>query len=703
MANILENDIKYIPGVGEARAKLLDKELGIRTLGDMLSHYPFRYIDRTKIYRISDISEGDSPLLQFRGRISGVNYIGEGRKRRFTAEISDGTGRAELIWFQGIKWIEKRIEVGREYLVFGRPSFYKGELSMIHPEIETIEKAFSRKAESGLQGIYSSTERLSSLLGTKGLYTIICNLWPLVKEHIRETLPDSMRTQYGLIPLREAYYNIHFPQSPELLRQAQYRLKFDELLGIQLNIQARRSARLSKNNGFLFPKVGDVFNTFYTEKLPFPLTGAQKRVIKEIRQDTISGYQMNRLLQGDVGSGKTLVALISMLLAVDNGYQACMMAPTEILARQHYATFTRMLAGMNVRVAILTGASKTKERREALAGIADGSIHLLIGTHALIEDKVQFANLGFVVIDEQHRFGVEQRARLWTKNEQPPHILVMTATPIPRTLAMTLYGDLDVSVIDELPPGRQPIRTVHYTDAARLRLFGFMRQQIKMGRQIYVVYPLIRESETMDYKDLEDGYEAISRDFPLPEYVTTVCHGRMKPEDKEESMRQFKSGEANIMVATSVIEVGVDVPNATVMVIESAERFGLSQLHQLRGRVGRGAEQSYCILMSGEKLSKEARQRLQAMCETNDGFRLAELDLKLRGAGDINGTQQSGMAFDLKIANPTLDVQILTVSREAAAEALAADPTLTQAAHAGLRELRQRYAKKEEIDFSMIS
>ena len=703
MANILENDIKYIPGVGEARAKLLDKELGIRTLGDMLSHYPFRYIDRTKIYRISEISEGDSPLLQFRGRISGVNYIGEGRKRRFTAEISDGTGRAELIWFQGIKWIEKRIEVGREYLVFGRPSFYKGELSMIHPEIETIEKAFSRKAESGLQGIYSSTERLSSVLGTKGLYTIICNLWPLVKEHIRETLPDSMRTQYGLIPLREAYYNIHFPQSPELLRQAQYRLKFDELLGIQLNIQARRSARLSKNNGFLFPKVGDVFNTFYTEKLPFPLTGAQKRVIKEIRQDTISGYQMNRLLQGDVGSGKTLVALISMLLAVDNGYQACMMAPTEILARQHYATFTRMLAGMSVRVAILTGASKTKERREALAGIADGSIHLLIGTHALIEDKVQFANLGFVVIDEQHRFGVEQRARLWTKNEQPPHILVMTATPIPRTLAMTLYGDLDVSVIDELPPGRQPIRTVHYTDAARLRLFGFMRQQIKMGRQIYVVYPLIRESETMDYKDLEDGYEAISRDFPLPEYVTTVCHGRMKPEDKEESMRQFKSGEANIMVATSVIEVGVDVPNATVMVIESAERFGLSQLHQLRGRVGRGAEQSYCILMSGEKLSKEARQRLQAMCETNDGFRLAELDLKLRGAGDINGTQQSGMAFDLKIANPTLDVQILTVSREAAAEALAADPTLTQAAHAGLRELRQRYAKKEEIDFSMIS
>ena len=631
MANYLDNDIKFVAGVGEARARLLEKELGIRTLGDMLCHYPFRYIDRTRIYRIDQIAEGDSALIQFRGRITGVSYAGAGRKRRFTAVVNDGSGVAELVWFQGIKWIEKRIEVGREYLIFGRPSFFKGELSVVHPEIETIEKAFSRKAESGLQGIYSSTERLSSVLGTKGIYTIVCNLWPMVRDHIRETLPDRMRIQYGLLSLRDALYNIHFPQSPELLRQAQYRLKFEELLGIQLGIQSRRTARLSKNNGFLFPKVGGVFNTFFNTRLPFPLTGAQKRVVKEIRQDTISGYQMNRLLQGDVGSGKTLVALMSMLLAVDNGFQACMMAPTEILARQHYATFRRMLEGMDVRVAILTGASKARERREALAGIADGSIDLLIGTHALIEDRVQFSNLGFVVIDEQHRFGVEQRARLWTKNEQPPHILVMTATPIPRTLAMTLYGDLDVSVIDELPPGRQPIRTVHYTDAARLRLFGFMRQEIKKGRQIYVVYPLIKESETMDYKDLQDGYEAISRDFPLPEYVTTICHGKMKPEDKEESMRQFKSGEANIMVATSVIEVGVDVPNATVMVIESAERFGLSQLHQLRGRVGRGSQQSYCILMSGEKLSKEARLRLEAMCETNDGFRLAELDKE--GAG----------------------------------------------------------------------
>ena len=699
----LDNDIKYVGGVGEARARLLDKELGIRTLGDMLSHYPFRYIDRTKVYRIAEITEGAPTLLQFRARITGVAYAGTGRKKRFTAYVQDPTGSAELVWFQGIKWIEKRIEVGREYLIFGRPSFYRGLLSMAHPELETMEQALSRKAESGMQGIYPSTEKLSNVLGAKGMYQIICNTWALVKDHITDCMPEAVRARYGLIPLRDAYYNIHFPQSAELLRQAQYRLKFDELLGIQLNVQSRRTERLSKNNGFLFMKVGGVFNTFYNEKLPFPLTGAQKRVVKEIRQDTVTGFQMNRLLQGDVGSGKTLVALMSMLLAVDNGYQACMMAPTEILARQHFATITRMLDGMGVKVAILTGASKARERRLALEGIASGEVHILIGTHALIEGRVQFANLGFVVIDEQHRFGVEQRARLWTKNEQPPHILVMTATPIPRTLAMTLYGDLDVSVIDELPPGRRPIKTVHYTDAARLRLFGFMKQEIAKGRQVYVVYPLIKESEAMDYKDLTDGYEAISRDFPLPEYVTTICHGKMKPADKEESMRQFKSGEADIMVATSVIEVGVDVPNATVMVIESAERFGLSQLHQLRGRVGRGGEQSYCILMSGEKLSKESRARLDAMCETNDGFRLAELDLKLRGAGDINGTLQSGMAFDLKIANPTLDVQILTVSREAAAGILSGDRGLSLPEHRGLRELRRRYSGREEIDFSMIS
>ena len=701
---MLDNDIKYVPGVGEARARLLERELGIRTVGDLLSHYPFRYIDRTRIYRIAEITEASQlSYVQFRARVTGVSYAGVGRKRRFSVQVQDPSGAAELIWFQGIKWIEKKVEVGREYLVFGRPNFFRGELSIAHPELETIEQALSRKTESGMQGIYPSTERLGSVLGAKGFYQIVCNAWALARDRIADPLPDALRAQYGLIPLREALYNIHFPQTQEMLRQAQYRLKFDELLGVQLNIQQRRTARLSKSDGFLFPKVGGVFNTFYNEKLPFPLTGAQKRVIREIRKDTVSGFQMNRLLQGDVGSGKTLVALMSMLLAVDNGYQACMMAPTEILARQHFATIGRMLGGMPVRVAILTGASKARERREALEGIAAGEVDILIGTHALIEDRVQFANLGFVVIDEQHRFGVEQRARLWTKNAQPPHILVMTATPIPRTLAMTLYGDLDVSVIDELPPGRRPIKTFHYTDAARLKLFGFMRQEIAKGRQVYVVYPLIKESEAMDYKDLTDGYEAISRDFPLPQYVTAICHGKMKPADKEESMRQFKEGEAQILVATSVIEVGVDVPNATVMVIESAERFGLSQLHQLRGRVGRGGEQSYCILMSGEKLSRESRARLDAMCETNDGFRLAELDLKLRGAGDINGTLQSGMAFDLKIASPTADVQILTVSREAAAAVLAEDPTLAHPVNRGLETLRRRYSGREEIDFSRIS
>ena len=701
--NILESNIQFVPGVGEARAQLLDRELNIRTVGDVLRHYPTRYIDRTKVYRIAEIAEDAPALVQFRARVVGVSYAGEGRKQRFSVHVRDASGAAELIWFRGIKWIEKRVEVGREYLVFGRPSFFRGELSMAHPELETIEQALSRKPESGMQGIYPSTEKLSNVLGTKGMYRIICHAWELARDHIEELLPDELRARYGLMPLREAIYNIHFPQSAEALRKAQYRLKFDELLGIQLNIQSRRSARLAKNDGFLFPKVGGVFNTFYTQKLPFPLTGAQKRVIREIRNDTVTGFQMNRLLQGDVGSGKTLVALMSMLLAVDNGYQACMMAPTEILARQHFATFTRMLDGLGVRVAVLTGSSRQRERRKALLGIASGEVQILIGTHALIEDRVQFDNLGFVVIDEQHRFGVEQRARLWTKNRRPPHVLVMTATPIPRTLAMTLYGDLDVSVIDELPPGRKPIRTLHYTDSARLRLFGFMKQEIKKGRQVYVVYPLIQESESMDYKDLTDGYASISRDFPLPEYVTTICHGKMKPADKEESMRQFKAGEAHIMVATSVIEVGVDVPNATVMVIESAERFGLSQLHQLRGRVGRGAEQSYCILMSGVKLSKEGRARLEAMCETNDGFRLAELDLKLRGAGDVNGTLQSGISLDLRIANPTADVQILTLSREVAIALLNDDPGLSRPEHRGLALLRHNYSGRRETDFSRIS
>lgn len=704
MGNVLDNSVKYVSGVGEARAKLLEKELGIITIGDLLRHYPFRYIDRTKIYRIAEVGEQmGSSLVQIRARVTGVAYAGTGRKQRFTAYVSDSSGSAELTWFQGIKWIEKSVEVGREYLIFGRPMFYRGELRMAHPELDLVEKAASRKFHSGMQGIYPSTEKIASALGAKGFYKIICNAWSVAEEYINEYMPQWVRSAYDLMPLREAIYNIHFPQSAEKLHAAERRLKFDEFLGVQLAIQSRRTERMTRKDGFMFPKVGELFNSFFNERLPFSLTSAQKRVIKEIRQDTVSGFQMNRLLQGDVGSGKTMVALMSMLLAVDNGYQACMMAPTEILARQHFATISRQTEGMNLRVAILTGASKAAERRKALEGITSGEIDILIGTHALIEDSVQFANLGFVVIDEQHRFGVEQRARLWTKNQQPPHILVMTATPIPRTLAMTLYGDLDVSVIDELPPGRQPIRTFHYTDAARLKLWGFLRQQIAAGRQVYVVYPLIKESESMDYKDLEDGFESIIRDFPLPDYRVSVCHGKMKPQDKEESMRQFKEHEADILVATSVIEVGVDVPNATVMVIESAERFGLSQLHQLRGRVGRGGGQSYCILMSGEKLSREARQRLQAMCQTTDGFRLAELDMKLRGAGDINGTQQSGMAFDLKIANPTLDSTLLQSAREAAITILEQDAKLEKNENYALRLLRARHAGGQRYDFSMIS
>lgn len=704
MGDFLDNSVKFVPGVGEARAKLLEKELGIITIGDLLRHYPFRYVDRTKIYPIAAVNESmSSSLVQIRARVTGVAYSGTGRAQRFSAFVSDSSGSAELTWFRGIKWIEKSIEVGREYLIFGRPSFYRGEVQMAHPELELVEKAFSRPVQSALQGIYPSTEKIASSFGAKGFFKIITNAWEVAKEHIAEILPENLRRHYGLLSLRDALFNIHFPQSPEMQKRAEWRLKFDELLGVQLSIQASRTDRLSKNNGFLFPRVGEMFNTFYNEKIPFALTSAQKRVIKEIRQDTVTGYQMNRLLQGDVGSGKTMVALMSMLLAVDNGFQACMMAPTEILARQHFATISRQTEGMGLRVAILTGSSKTAERRRALEGIASGEVDILIGTHALIEDNVRFANLGYVVIDEQHRFGVEQRARLWTKNQQPPHILVMTATPIPRTLAMTLYGDLDVSVIDELPPGRQPIRTYHYYDSARLKLWGFLRKQIAAGRQVYVVYPLIKESETMDYKDLEDGFESIVRDFPAPDYRVTVCHGKMKPQDKEESMRQFKEHEADILVATSVIEVGVDVPNATVMVIESAERFGLSQLHQLRGRVGRGGGQSFCILMSGEKLSRESRQRLRAMCETTDGFRLAELDLKLRGSGDIYGTQQSGEAFNLKIANPTLDAELLATAREAAIALLSADPHLEHPDHRWLKILRAKHAGGRKYDFSMIS
>ncbi|HIZ15694.1 MAG TPA: ATP-dependent DNA helicase RecG [Candidatus Tidjanibacter faecipullorum] len=703
MAGVLDYDIKYLPGVGERRAALLVSELNVRTFGDLLYYFPFRYIDRTRLFRIGEIGGEVPAYIQIRARITGMAYEGEGRKRRLRVFASDGTGTADLVWFSGTKWIEKRLEVGREYIIFGRPNLYHGELSFVHPEIDLVEKLINRPS-GGLQGVYSSTEKLNNAqLGTKGIYNLVCTLWQQVADHIPETLPESFVAAYDLLPRREALYNIHFPQSPDLLKRAEYRLKFEELLGIQLAILSRRATRTTAADGFYFPRVGEYFNTFYREKLPFELTGAQKRVIREIRADTVTGHQMNRLLQGDVGSGKTLVALMAMLLAADNGFQSCLMVPTEILARQHYASIERMIDGLGIRAAVLTGSTRKRERDEILEALARGEIHMLIGTHALLEERVQFDNLGLVVIDEQHRFGVEQRARMWTKNSRPPHILVMTATPIPRTLAMTLYGDLDVSVIDELPPGRKPIVTRHLYDSQRMKLFGFLRREIARGRQVYVVYPLIKESEKMDYKDLYDGFETLSREFPLPEYRLSVVHGKLPPEEKNEGMRAFKEGETQIMVATSVIEVGVDVPNATVMVIESAERFGLSQLHQLRGRVGRGGEQSYCILMSGDKLSREARARLDAMVETTDGFRLSELDLKLRGAGDINGTQQSGMAFDLKIASLARDGAIVEYARRTAEALLEQDPTLARPEHVLLARLRSRYVNRGEVDFGMIS
>jgi ATP-dependent DNA helicase RecG len=704
MASYLDNDIKYLAGVGEARAKLLGAELGIRTLGDLLYYFPFRWIDRTRFYRIAEVSEElDETFVQIRARVMSKQFIGAGRGQRLSATVGDGSGVAELVWFRGTKWMEKRLEPGREYVFFGRPHFFRGEFGMVHPEMEGLEAASGRPA-GALQGVYSTTEKLTNAhLGTKGIGNLVSSLWPLVEKSIVETLPDWVVREQELMGLRDALFNIHFPQSPALLKAAEYRLKFEELFGVQLDILSKRSSRLTRETGFVFPRVGEYFDRFWNEKLPFEMTGAQKRVVKEIRADTVSGRQMNRLLQGDVGSGKTLVALVSMLLAADNGFQSCLMAPTEILARQHHASISRMTEGLGVKVAILTGATKAAERREVLEAVQAGEVDILIGTHALIEDRVKFAGLGLVVIDEQHRFGVEQRARLWTKNSQPPHILVMTATPIPRTLAMTLYGDLDVSVIDELPPGRQPIKTYHKTDADRLAVWGFLKREIEKGRQVYVVYPLIKESEKMDYKDLYDGFESITRDFPRPAYQVTAVHGKMKPEDKQSAMAEFKEGRAQIMVATSVIEVGVDVPNATVMVIESAERFGLSQLHQLRGRVGRGGEQSYCVLMSGQKLSREARQRLAAMVDTNDGFELAELDMRLRGSGDMAGTQQSGMAFDLRIADLGRDQQIIELTRRVAGEVLDADPLLRHPGNALLAALKERYTPRTPKDFSMIS
>ena len=701
MSDYFQQEIKYLPGVGPKRAELLSKELNVRTFEDLLYYFPYKYIDKSKLYTIKELTP-EMPYIQIKGKIQGFEIVGAGSKKRLVAFFSDGTGRMELVWFKGLNYIQKSLELNHEYIVFGKPSNFSGKYNIIHPEIEDSLKN-ENVIQASLQAHYNTSEKLKkSFITSRTLSKLISTLLISLKNKISETLPDFLIQKYKLLSLQEALLNIHFPQNNDLLKRATYRLKFEELFYIQLNILQKKSIRTFKSNGFVFSKVGELLNRFYKENLPFELTEAQKRVMKEIRKDIGSGKQMNRLLQGDVGSGKTLVALMSMLIALDNGYQACIMAPTEILAKQHLETIKSFLDGLPINVCLLTGSTKTAGRKSIHKELLTGELQILIGTHALIEDIVQFKNLGLVVIDEQHRFGVEQRARLWKKNEHPPHILVMTATPIPRTLAMTIYGDLDVSVIDELPPGRKPIQTSHLYDSNRLRMFGFIRQQIEQGRQIYIVYPLIKESEKMDYKDLEDGYESIFRAFPPPKYAVSVVHGQMKPEEKDAAMKLFIRGITHIMVATTVIEVGVNIPNASVMVIESAERFGLSQLHQLRGRVGRGADQSFCILMTSVKLSNEARKRIEIMTRTNDGFEIAEADLKLRGPGDMEGTQQSGLAFDLKIANLALDGQLIQFVRDIADNILENDRNLENPENRILAN-QLRVISNKKVDFSIIS
>ena len=678
---------------------MLQKELGISSFLDLLYHFPYKYVDRSRIYKVSEI-DGNMPYIQLKGRILSFETFGEGRQRRLVAHFTDGTGVADLVWFQGIKFVEGKYKCHEEYVVFGRPTVFGGRVNIAHPDIDPADGMML--SSMGLRPYYNTTEKMKRMnMTSNAMEKLVTNLFNAIKEDtIDETLSPSLIQAHHLMPLGEALYNVHFPRNAEMLRKAQYRLKFEELFYIQLNILRFSRERRNRFRGLVFSRVGEYFNTFYSQYLPFSLTGAQKRVVKEMRRDMGSGRQMNRLLQGDVGSGKTLVALLAMLIALDNGFQACMMAPTEILATQHYETLSRFLDGMEVRVELLTGSVKGKRREAILQGLLSGDVHILVGTHAVIEDTVVFASLGLVVIDEQHRFGVEQRARLWAKNKVLPHVLVMTATPIPRTLAMTLYGDLDVSVIDELPPGRKPVTTVHRFDNMRASMYEFIRKQIKLGRQAYIVYPLIQESEKMDIKNLEDGYENVCGVFP--EYKVSKVHGKMKPADKDEEMRRFASGETQLMVATTVIEVGVNVPNASVMVIENAERFGLSQLHQLRGRVGRGADQSYCILVTGYKLSEETRKRIQIMVDTNDGFEIAEADLKLRGPGDIEGTQQSGVAFDLKIADLARDGQLLQYVREVAEKLIDDDPDASKPENAVVWGRLAEFRKKN-VDWSAIS
>lgn len=687
----LKTSIEYLKGVGTARAELLKKELGIFTLSDLLFHFPYRHIDRSQVYSIKDIHV-DLPYIQLKGKISHLRQVGQKKGQRLVADFSDGTGTIELVWFQGTKWVKESIKENKEYLVFGKPAAFNGTYNIVHPTLDETE-ATEQKHYLRIMPFYSVTERMRTKgLDSKVIMKLTNNLITDQRFAIEENLPEAVIQSHQLMPRTEAFIHIHFPTNPEKLKAAQDRLKFEELFFIQLRLLRFKLKRKQIFNGIRLEHIGDFFNTFYNHNLPFELTNAQKRVIKEIRADVKSGVQMNRLLQGDVGSGKTVVALMTMLMALDNQYQGCLMAPTEILAQQHYQTIKALLANMQVHVRLLTGSTKTKERKEILEGLLSGEIHLVIGTHALIEEIVQFKNLGIVVIDEQHRFGVEQRAKLWKKNQLPPHVLVMTATPIPRTLAMTLYGDLDTSVIDELPAGRKPIKTIHKYDANRLRVYGFMKEEIAKGRQVYVVYPLIEESEKMDYMNLQHGFEEIIKHFEQPTYRVCMVHGKMKAADKDREMSLFASGKAHIMVATTVIEVGVNVPNASIMIIESAERFGLSQLHQLRGRVGRGAEQSYCILMTGYKLSADAKLRLNTMCETNNGFEISEVDLRLRGPGELEGTAQSGV-LDLRIADLAKDQLILQQARQAAQQLLDKDPELKTPENANLMHYFTEYSR----------
>jgi len=697
--HILSTPIEYLKGVGPVRSELLKKELRIFTYEDLLMHFPFRYVDKSNIYKISEINDSMSQI-QFRGKIIRIEEKGLKKSKRLIAYFQDSSGTIELIWFKSIKWIKQNLSLEKDYIVFGKPSFYSGKPSLVHPELDALDDNINDL--KGLYGVYSSTEKLVNKgLNSRAISKLIKNLIPLIKNNIEENLSDEILEKFKLPKKENALINVHISKDLKVLERAQKRLKFEELFFLQLHLLKSKLIRKTKSKGYSFAEIGDFFNNYYNNYLDFPLTNAQKRVLKEIRKDVRGNQQMNRLLQGDVGSGKTIVAILSMLIAIDNGFQACIMAPTEILAQQHFKTISDELSKLDIEIDILTGSKKTKERRILLEKLEGGQINLLIGTHALLEDNVKFSNLGFVVIDEQHRFGVAQRAKLWKKNINPPHVLVMTATPIPRTLSMTLYGDLDVSIIDELPPGRKEIKTLWRSDSNRLKILRFMREQISLGRQIYIVFPLIDESAKLDYKNLIEGFDSIVREFPLPDFQVSVVHGQMKAEDKEYEMKRFVEGKTDILVATTVIEVGVNVPNASVMIIESAERFGLSQLHQLRGRVGRGANQSYCILMSGHRISADGKTRLQTMIDTNDGFKLAEVDLKLRGPGDMMGTRQSGM-LNFKIADLVKDNKILLHAREQALKLVNDDFDLLKSENINIARFYRPYAR-ERMGWSRIS